>query len=95
MVMILVQKQVQFSKTGYGVSCVVIMLLLILPLFLVFREELYASSKTKLEMNTNTPGMTLSELKVMPSNDKSPSTNQPNDNNTNGSHREVEHTEVS
>uniref|UniRef100_A0A803L6B8 Nodulin-like domain-containing protein n=1 Tax=Chenopodium quinoa TaxID=63459 RepID=A0A803L6B8_CHEQI len=68
LVMIIVQKQVEFSKTGYGMSCVVIMLLLVLPISLVFREELYNSSKAMLEMNSNTraPSNTLSEVKVTP-----------------------------
>ncbi|XP_021767813.1 protein NUCLEAR FUSION DEFECTIVE 4-like [Chenopodium quinoa] len=70
LVMIIVQKQVEFSKTGYGMSCVVIMLLLVLPISLVFREELYNSSKAMLEMNSNTraPSNTLSEVKVTNSN---------------------------
>ncbi|XP_021773562.1 protein NUCLEAR FUSION DEFECTIVE 4-like [Chenopodium quinoa] len=98
MVMILVQKQVEFSKTGYSVSCVFIMVLLILPIFLVFKEELYAFSKTKLY---NTPTNTLSELKIVPSSDESPSTNQsnnPNNNNNNNNNKgssNVEHTKVS
>ncbi|XP_021725643.1 uncharacterized protein LOC110692869 [Chenopodium quinoa] len=75
MVMIIVQKQVEFSKTGYGMSCVVIMLLLVLPISLVFREELYFFE---------------SYVNVMPGNDKSPSINQSANNSSSSSkHTEV------
>ncbi|XP_057525430.1 protein NUCLEAR FUSION DEFECTIVE 4-like [Amaranthus tricolor] len=63
MVMIIVQKQVNFSKAAYSGSYAVIMILLVLPIFLVFREE-YAIWKTKLEARN--ASNTLSELKIVP-----------------------------
>ncbi|KMT17154.1 hypothetical protein BVRB_2g040650 [Beta vulgaris subsp. vulgaris] len=87
MVMILVQKQVTFNKAAYGGSCVVIMILLVLPIFLVFREELYA----KFEKMSNSPTNTLSELQIMPINDHvSPTNHQQTDvegsNHVNNNH---------
>ncbi|XP_021862394.1 protein NUCLEAR FUSION DEFECTIVE 4-like [Spinacia oleracea] len=82
MVMILVQKQVEFNKAGYGITTAVIMLLLVLPIFLVFREEIYTGSKAKLGL-TIPPPTTISEMKIVPNNDESPSTNQTTTNTSN------------
>ncbi|XP_021725608.1 uncharacterized protein LOC110692831 [Chenopodium quinoa] len=71
MVMIIVQKQVEFSKASYSGTFAVIIVLLILPIFLVFREE-YAIWKNKLSNASST----LSELKIVPENHVSPVKNQ-------------------
>ncbi|XP_057520689.1 protein NUCLEAR FUSION DEFECTIVE 4-like [Amaranthus tricolor] len=69
MVMIIVQKQVKFGKSGYIGSFVVIVILLVLPICLVFREEL-AIWKSKLQI--------INELSIVTKNDESPPVdNQP------------------
>ncbi|KNA14870.1 hypothetical protein SOVF_103410 [Spinacia oleracea] len=73
MIMIIVQRQVAFSKAGYSGTFAVIICLLVLPIFLVFREEIHIW-KTKLFNSSNS---TLSELKIVPQNDISPVKHQP------------------
>ncbi|KAL9230782.1 hypothetical protein vseg_006088 [Gypsophila vaccaria] len=62
LVVLLVQKKVEFGKGGYGASFGFIMFLLVLPLYLVFREELYIW-KSKLESN-NAPSSN-PEIKIV------------------------------
>ncbi|KAL9230783.1 hypothetical protein vseg_006089 [Gypsophila vaccaria] len=57
LVMLLVQRKVEFGKGGYRASFSLIMFLLVLPFYLVFREELYIW-KSKLESN-NAPSSNL------------------------------------
>ena len=74
MVMILVEKKVEFSKVGYGGSFAAIMILLVLPVFLVFREEF--SIRKPNPNNTNSSSNVLPGLKIMPQNDMtSPASN--------------------
>ncbi|KMT11441.1 hypothetical protein BVRB_5g107650 [Beta vulgaris subsp. vulgaris] len=70
MVMILVQREVEFGKPGYSASFAVIIVLLVLPILLVFREE-YALWIAKLNRSN-----TLSELKIVPKEDESPAKHQ-------------------
>ncbi|KAK9699037.1 hypothetical protein RND81_08G148700 [Saponaria officinalis] len=84
LVILLVEKKVEFSKGGYGASFGVIMFLLVLPIFLVYREELYIW-KSKLESNNESNP--IPEIKIVSQPDLPESKNQDiikplNNNNT-------------
>ncbi|RRT83300.1 hypothetical protein B296_00016805, partial [Ensete ventricosum] len=54
MVVIIVQKRVSFSRSGYGVSAAVVLLILFLPLVVVIREEINIYNQNK-QMVPETP----------------------------------------
>lgn len=60
MLLIIVQKQLNFNRAEYSVSAAVVVLLLFLPLAVVFKEELYLSSRKKIQ-DLNNPVLIVTE----------------------------------
>ncbi|XP_074274132.1 protein NUCLEAR FUSION DEFECTIVE 4-like [Silene latifolia] len=65
LVMILVQRNFEFSRGAYGASFATIMALLILPIFLVYREERYTWKSNRESNNNQSNSNTNSELKIV------------------------------